>query len=284
MARTSSAASKTTRTTAGKRLPSPLVLGRAHGDKLPGETPLKPMAKPTEIQLVNALTNAEGFHRDALLIELAVGLSLFATMTDGSKVDLPMKKALRHIYEKAGYNCRTPEGEDYKTVARRVGVTASLFTHIGGHETIRDWVEDAPATKHVQRIQEALAPKKFSYISDVLAYVGKPVVVKRPRLPKTPDNTADTGNAQDKAPAVQLTEAEQLMALQLDAQMLERKLAEKSGIPAGRMFSKGPLQVAVPFNATYDDVMNLALELMAFAKTQMPLPTEKPVAPAPVVS
>jgi hypothetical protein len=271
---TRSTASKTSAT---KRLPSPLVLGnkKLAADKpLPGENPLPKMAKPSETILVNALANAEGFHRDALLIEISVGLALFASLTDGNKVDLPMKKALRAIYEKAGYACATPEGENCKSVQRWIGATAALFTHLGGHETIRDWVDDAPAAKHVARIQEALGPKKFAYISDVLTYVGKPPV-KKPRVQKEAAAPAPAPTE----PVKELSDTEKLMAAQLDAQILERKLAEASGMPPGRIFTKGPLQLAVPFNATYTDVMSLVEELMTFAKTQMPLPVDKgPVA------
>mgnify|MGYP003344291738 FL=1 len=54
---------------------------------------------------VDALLSAGSFHRDALQLELAVGLSLFAAKVEGSKVSLDDKRALRKIYEQAGYAC-----------------------------------------------------------------------------------------------------------------------------------------------------------------------------------
>lgn len=274
MARTSTSGATTKRTPATiiKRGTKPLAADKP----LPGETPPRPMAKPSETVLVNALANAEGFHRDALLIEISVGLALFASLTETDKVDLPMKKALRAIYEKAGYACATPEGENYKSVQRWIGATAALFTHLGGHETIRDWVDDAPASKHVSLIQAALGPKKFAYISDVLTYVGKPPQ-KKPRKAAAPSSAPAAAPTE---PVKELSDTEKLMAAQLDAQILERKLAQEAGVPSGRIFTKGPLQLAVPFNATYNDVMALVEELMTFAKTQMPLPVDKGAAGA----
>lgn len=254
-----------------RRVPSKRVPPVVEANKpLPGETPLKPLAKITETALVNALSGAESFHRDALLIELSVGLALFASMTTTNKVDLEMKRALRGIYEKAGYACATAEGENYKSVQRWIGATAALFTHLGGTETIRDWVEDAPANRQIAKIQEALGPHKFYYVSDVLTYVGK-TPQKRPRKAKEEQPEQAAQQVKEEKP---LTDMEKLMATQLDAQILERRLAIAAGVPPGRIFSKGPLQLTVPFNATYGDVMSLVEELMTFAKTQMPLPVE----------
>lgn len=267
-------------TTRAKKLPSPQLLGtkrvgKAADAPLPGEEPLKTWAKPTEAQLVHALQDAGGFHRDALYLELAVGLALFATRTDGNKVDLQAKKALRAIYEQAGYACKTPVGEDYKTVSRRIGVSADLFAHLGGTETIHDWVGDTPAKQHVNVIMSHLREYPFDSINGVLAHIGKPVKVNRTRTEKPSAPAQAPAAGPSLPPMPELTDAEKLMALQLDAQALERKIAEKNGIPAGRVFSKGPLQLTVPFNAGYDDVMALALELMTFAKTQMQLPVEQ---------
>src|ERR1043165_2136609 len=44
---------------------------------------------------VTALSGAEGLHRDALQLELAVGLSVFSVKADAVKVPLEAKKALR---------------------------------------------------------------------------------------------------------------------------------------------------------------------------------------------
>lgn len=235
-------------------------------DKLPGEDPIvRHMAKPTEAIWVNSLTDAGMFHRDALQLELAVGLSLFASMNDGTRM-IDAKRALRKIYEKAGYACATPQGEDYKTVARRIGVAADLFTFIGGKETIIDWVEDATASKQIPALVAHLKTFNFDGINSVLAYINKPVT-KRQRL-------ADK-NEDNKAVPAELSAEDKALAMLLDKQVAERRAAEEQGIPPGRIFSHGTMQAVVPFTATYDDVMALVQDLMLFAKTQMPLPVEK---------
>jgi hypothetical protein len=222
--------------TATKRTPRQVIAAKSvRKGTLPGEAPLHPMAKPTEALLVTALIDAGGFHRDALQLELAVGLSLFSTLTEGSKVDLAHKKNLRGIYEKAGYACKTPVGEDYKTVARRVGVTADLFQFIGGFETIKDWVEDAPMKQHVHIIMSHLQEYNFNGINSVLAHIGKPVAVKRPRHGKPA-----------QAPVAQMSEADNLVAAQLLLHDKERLDAEAAGIPPGRIFKHGHMQVTIP--------------------------------------
>lgn len=147
----------------------------------------KPSTGFTLIELT-ALTGAEGFHRDALQVELAVGLlvfSVFSVKADAAKVMPDAKKALREIYSKAGYACATPQGEDYKTVLRRISAAADLYQHIGGRETIVDWIGDASPRDQVKTIMEHVKNYKFDSINDVLAYVGKPVVTKRPREGRT---------------------------------------------------------------------------------------------------
>lgn len=222
--------------------------------------------KPSESIWVSALLDAGSFHRDALQLELAVGLSLFATKADSTKVGLDAKKALREVYEKAGYACKTPVGEDYKTVARRIGVAADLYTFIGGRETVTDWVEDAVPTKHVLKIMEHLKGYNFTGINSVLAYIGKPVQTKRMADTQGPAKVTE----QPKAP--EMSEADKRVAEATSKAIQTRRDAEAKGIPEGRVFTHGNLTVVVPFEASYDDVVNIAMELMTFAKTQMPLP------------
>lgn len=222
--------------------------------------------KPSESIWVSALLDAGSFHRDALQLELAVGLSLFATKADSTKVGLDAKKALREVYEKAGYACKTPVGEDYKTVARRIGVAADLYTFIGGRETITDWVEDAAPTKHVQKIMEHLKGYNFTGINSVLAYIGKPVQTKRMA------DTQGPAKAPEHPKAPEMSEADKRVAEAASKAIQTRRDAEARGIPEGRVFTHGNLTVVVPFEASYDDVVNIAMELMTFAKTQMPLP------------
>lgn len=227
--------------------------------------------KSSETIWVNALMDAGGFHRDALQLELAVGLAVFAAKADASKVDLQAKRALREVYEKAGYACKTPVGEDYKTVARRVSVAADLYQFLGGREVIVEWVEGVPTKQQVNKIAEHLKEYNFTGINSVLAYIGKPVQIKRTR---DEEGQSEPIKADLKAgmPTLSASDTDRLVADAVQAHIDARKLAEAQGIPPGRIFQKGEMVVAIPFEAKYDDVVALAMELMTFAKTQMQLP------------
>jgi len=229
------------------------------------------MLKPTESMWIGALADAGSFHRDALQLELAVGLSLFGVKAEPAKVGIEAKRALREVYEKAGYACKTPVGEDYKTVARRVGVAADLFVFIGGRETLIDWVGDAPPKQQVNVIAEKLKEYNFTGINSVLAYIGKPVQVKRQRDTEGPTKAPEA----PKQPT--MTEEERRVADAANRALEARREAEGKGIPSGRVFTHGTMSVVVPFEATYDDVVQIAMELMTFAKTQMQLPVLAPV-------
>lgn len=243
-----------------KRTPSFIVSTKAP------EAP-KAMPRATEKMLIDAMTDAHLLHRDALEIELAIGLSLFGLKGEADKATLQSKKDLRNIYLKAGYDAENASGSDYKTVMRRIGATADLYAKIGGRETLIDWIGDAAPAKQVEAIVEGLKQFRFSGISDVQAYVGKG---QAKRSKPAAEKKADDKPAQD-APVVS-DEIAQMLADSVNA----RREAEAQGIPPGRVFVHGPVKVAIPFEASYDDVMSLALELIQFAKTQMPLPVEAP--------
>lgn len=216
---------------------------------------VRPTAPPraNENVWVTALTGAEGFHRDALQLELAVGLSVFSVKADATKVGLDAKKTLRNVYALAGYACATPQGEDYKTVNRRINVAADLYQHIGGRETIVDWIGDAAPREQVKCIMEHVKGYKFDSINDVLSHMGKAIVTKRPRTaPATPASEADKAVADAAVAAISL-----------------RNLTSKLGLPTERVFAHGAMTVAVPNDATYDDVMAVISDLSVFAATHL---------------
>jgi hypothetical protein len=243
-----------------------------------GEAPKKTsrtrtLEKKTENIWVNALQNAGGFHRDALQLELSVGLSLFAAKADENKVALPAKRALREIYAQAGYACSTPTGEDYKTVARRINVAADLYAHLGGRETVVDWIEDAQGSAQIDAIMEHVKAMKFDGINSVLAYVGKAVAVKRPRMHHAAPTTGTGAPEGDAANQGQMSEEDRRAAEAIAAQMTgepgTRRASDK--LPPGRVFTHGQMSVAIPFDATFEDVVALASDLMAFANAHMKL-------------
>lgn len=212
----------------------------------------------TESMWVGALADAGGFHRDALNIELAVGLSLFATKADPSKVGLDTKKILKDVYAKAGYACATPQGEDYKTVNRRINVTADLYQHLGGRETIVDWIGDATPKQQVAMIAEHIKGYGFSGISAVMAHMGKAAAVKRPRNAPVPQQEGPQQQTPEQRMVEKLTQAREGQRTRAEDQL-----------PPGRMFSHGPVNIAVPLSATYEDVMAIVADLTLFAASQL---------------
>lgn len=215
---------------------------------------------------VDALVNAGGMHRDALQLELAVGLSFYATHNgDAERVALKTKKAMREVFENAGYACKTHLDEDYKTVARRIGVSADLYVKLGGKQTITDWVDGAKADLQVAAIMEHLKAYKFNGLNAVLAYVGKPAVKRARKL------SAEASPPEMSAAELAAAEAvdRNLQTQRDESAAGSRRMFDK--LPPGRIFKAGVMEVGIPFEATYQDVVALANKLMEFAKTQMPV-------------
>lgn len=210
---------------------------------------------PSDSMWVHALQDAGGFHRDALQLELAVGLSLFSAKADATKATLEAKKALREVYAKAGYACATPQGADYKTVMRRINVSADLYQFLGGRETVVDWVEDAQPRVQIARLVEKLKSYEFDGINSVLAYMGKPVAVKRPREAAHPSAPAPTPTISEKDKEVM--------------EAVQQRMKEEATLPADRIFTHGHIRCVVPMDATYDDVMAMVSDLTVFAATRL---------------
>lgn len=229
---------------------------------------LRKMPKTNEKVLVDSLLSAISFHRDALELEMAVSLLFFGAKGETNSVSLKTKKALREIYQRAGYDCVEVSGEDYKTVNRRINVSADFFVFVGGSETLIDWLEDATPSKQINKIVEELKGYNFSGVSAVQAYIGKtPGTVRGPNKAKE-EKTAEQKEAESVRDEV---------AQMLNQTVAIRREAESKGIPEGRIITSGPLTLAIPFEASYDDVMGMARNLMHFANQQMQLPVEQKV-------
>lgn len=221
---------------------------------------------------VESLVNAGAMHRDALQFELAVGLSFLAAKADADKATADSKKGLREVYASAGWACASPTGEDYKTVSRRIGATADLYTFLGGRESVESWIDGAALPNQIAAIVEHVKKLNLKSIYDVLAHVGKPVVQKRPRLAATPAPAPvvdGEGTSEALTPKEHLA-ADAAQAIINAASGTSRRAEDR--LPPGRVFHAGALKVAIPFEATYMDVMELVNQLTTFASTQMPVP------------
>lgn len=122
------------------------------------------------LALVKAINNAALSRRTALQIELAVGLINFSQEIGGT--DSEGKAKLVGIYNEAGYNCLTKEDRDYKTVNRRMNVSAKLFDKLGS-SVIHSWLENiSDAKSMLQSVVAELQIYKFNSLDDVADFVG----------------------------------------------------------------------------------------------------------------
>lgn len=115
------------------------------------------------------LSNAIMHRRAAVQIELAIGLCVAHDFDDAAEA----RAMLVNVYAASGYNCLSPDGNDYKTINRRVNTSFLLFDKIG-----RDAIHEVVAHRHghhrVEAAQELLRPLVLCSYDDVLAYCGRP--------------------------------------------------------------------------------------------------------------
>lgn len=220
-------------------------------------------ADDTTTFYVNALKEAGGFHKSSFHIEMAVCLAFYA---DHSKADMKVKKLLRPIYEKAGYDCKSPKGEDYKTVQRRISVAADLYTFLGGNETLNDWTEGVKGQKMIEALVHELEARNLDNITAVKEAAGKPVVRQYTKKAK-PAQTPDPVDVE--------------LGKQIDGNLEARKVIEKAGepvsqtrrivdqLPPERVLRTQHIFCPIPIDATQDEVKALALMLLEFATTKM---------------
>lgn len=222
----------------------------------------RPAKKPSVSNVyVAALKEAGGFHKSSFHIELAVCLAFYC---EQEKADLKAKAALRPIYEKAGYDCKTPAGEDYKTIQRRISTAADFFTHLGGHETVFDWMDRTTGAKGIAILVAELTKRKLDNISVVKASSGKPAVRAY---------TKRVGH-------VQPTEAELKLAERVAG--TPAPVSAVQALPPERVLHTEHMTCAIPLDVTQEEVKAMALKLLEFAATVMatPAPATAPVAGA----
>lgn len=211
---------------------------------------------------VAALKEAGGFHKSSFHIEMAVCLAFY---NEHEKADLNSKKLLRPIYEKAGYDCKTPQGDDYKTVQRRISVAADLYAHIGGQETVYDWMDREAGAKGIAILVKELEKHKLDNISLVKAYVGKPQT--RTYTKRTPAPTAPTPEQMKLANEIAGTktgvESGGTATPQVQTGHQNRRAEDR--LPDERILRTDHLTVAIPMDATPDELKAMALKLIEFA-------------------
>lgn len=139
-----------------------------------------------QIQLavcVSVMSNVLLTRRQAIQNELAIGIALYATTKSAGDM-------LRTVYSKAGYDCATHEGKDYKTVMRRMTVSRGLFRKIGAPEVVK-WMNEGEknSDRHkIANIANHLKVLELNSIDDANAYLGK----IRDRVDHNPAGVLDT--------------------------------------------------------------------------------------------
>jgi hypothetical protein len=240
------------------------------------------------IAYVKALQNAEGFHKKAFYVEMAVCLMFYTEHEDNSAAT---KKLLRPIYQRAGYDCESPRGDDYKTVQRRISIAADLFTYLGGIETFVDWTADVKnGIDSINEVALRLEKQKLDSIEAVRKLVNR---TPAPRAkPANVVTHAAAAATPAPAPAAQEggpTEAEKALSAEV-AKGIEARQATgpapvapgsrrlEDTLPPERVLKTEHLTLAIPMEATKAELMKLATDILAFAATMQESAVAAPVA------
>lgn len=228
---------------------------------------------------VAALKEAGGFHKSSFHIEMAVCLAFY---TEQEKADLNAKKLLRPIYEKAGYDCKTPQGDDYKTIQRRISVAADLFAHVGGHETVYDWMDREQGARGIATLVKELEKRKLDNISLVLAAAGKPEKRQYTKRKESAPAQAGGPSDADKAYMKELNKDSAVNSggtgVVVQTGSLTRRATDR--LPDERILRTDHITVAIPLDATQDEVKALALKLLEFATTALAAAPAQPAGAA----
>jgi len=147
----------------------------SNGNIAEASQPAKAAYKPVTMKaMIDAISDAGAWSKQALEIELATGLALFVE-NDG--VSLASKKLLQDIYGQAGYKVDSISAADYKTCRRRIDASSELYQHIG-HDEIVSWIGRAKDRNAIQKIVTNLEQYNLTGIQSVFTLVGKKQAAK----------------------------------------------------------------------------------------------------------
>lgn len=182
---------------------------------------------------IDALRGSMMLRGQALQIELAVGLYAFQAI---GATDINAKKTLRGIYASAGEaDCIEPGSDSYQTVSRRIGYIAGLHDNLRP-KVIKKWIAGKSGQDSIDAIIEQLKPYGFTAMDNVRIFItsalSKPVTIAT--------------DAEQAAPEPQHRRA-------TDAPGTVHVKTEHIDLP-------------IPPDATKDELMDLAMQIMALAK------------------
>jgi hypothetical protein len=226
---------------------------------------------------VQAINTANMSYKFAFYMEMAVCLAMFAEAGDTSK---DAKKSLYEVYARAGYDCKDITSSEYKTVNRRINAGAALFDWLG-KDKVNSWLAGTAEMTSLNAIVKQLEFHNLRGINSVLALTGKPVALPRDKAKIDASRLAEASTQVSNAPApaapqepsgaakavaegvgVAIEQSRQERAV--GGQEKHRRVEDKEGV---LVFSSEHVKVSVSPNATRQELINLATELLQFAAT-----------------
>jgi hypothetical protein len=246
--------------------PAHIVAGAmSEADKQAAKSAFRPV---TQKAMVDAIMDAASWSKQALDVELATGLVLFA---ENEGVSLATKKLLQAVYVEAGYKSENISDEHYKTVRRRIDASAALFVHIG-HEEIVSWIGKAKDRNAIQKIVAQLEQYNFTGINSVLALVGKKPVVKpkqeslreQPKAIGKEEEIKTTANVRADEKEEQLaSETAQMIgqAITQDRAARGRRASDVEGVAT---LKTEHLNLVIPLDIDKKELMEMSMKLLEY--------------------
>lgn len=235
---------------------------------------------------IDALSQANGFAKASIDLEMAVCLMVFA---EQGGAGINEKKAVYKVYAGAGWKCETHAGPDYKTVSRRLNAAAALFDKMGGSKVIGELLAAIPPEAQIGALVQHLATNfELTSLNAVWAAAGRPVKNERDWTYTERVRGENAGGpGQDRAgqplinpPTTTSTKAPSPEELRAAEQVAGQQIDASNAT----ILKAGQLTLAIPHGTPYDDVVDMITELMAFAQNMKPQEHQEPAPAAKTTS
>lgn len=210
-----------------------------------------------------ALTRANALAKASISLEMSVCMVIYA-LSGGTT--LIGKRDVKRAYSAAGYKCN-PKGPDYKTVNRRLNAAAALYDKMGGTAKIIEIIGGYTGVAALVAINEHLnSVYTLTSINAVWAAAGRPVLSNY----DSDYNENGSGTRRklaapsgEDSEAVTTHEAKAADARDAAAQdSYEHRAGNQEG---AIVLQAGQLQLVVPNDVEYDDVLDMLIELKSVA-------------------
>ena len=207
-----------------------------------------------------ALTRANALAKASIVLEMSVCVVIYA-FNDGAT--LAGKTDVRRAYMAAGYRCEDRSGPGYKTVNRRLNAAALLYDHMGGTTKIIEIIGGYTGFTALMLINDHLnLTYNLTSLNSVLAAVGRPVIYSYSSNSK---EIGDDTRHKIAAPSGENSEAFTIHEVEA-ADAPDAAASDSYEQRAGAIvLQAGQLQLVVPKDVEYDDVLDMLVELKAVA-------------------